>query len=74
MTLIVMQPVRGWNTLTVGDNKVFAQRGGMSNLSVVDDKVNFEVNLAAAEKGSLKIRASLLMFDKVVQGGERRER
>jgi hypothetical protein len=46
--------------LLVGDTPGFLEAGGIINLVIEDKKVRFEVNLAAAARGKLQIRSSLL--------------
>lgn len=46
--------------LTVGDVPGFLEAGGVMNFLLVDKKVRFEINLAAAARAKLVIRSSLL--------------
>jgi hypothetical protein len=46
--------------LTVGESERFAELDGMVNFIVVDEKVRFEVNLAAATNHGVKISAQLV--------------
>lgn len=52
--------------LTVGDMPEFAQRGGMINLVVDDNRVHFEVNVEAAERARLTPSSQLLRLAKIV--------
>lgn len=45
--------------LTVGESTVFADAGGAINFVLINDKVRFEINTAAAELAGLKISAQL---------------
>jgi hypothetical protein len=45
--------------LTVGESERFAAAGGIVRFTMLDDKVRFEINVAAAERGGLKISAQL---------------
>lgn len=54
--------------LTVGETQQFAQDGGMIGFCLEDNKVRFEINLAAAEHAKLKISARLLTLAKKVIG------
>lgn len=61
--------------LTVGDMPQFAQRGGMINLVVHEKRVQFEVNIAAAERAGLTPGSQLLRLAKIVaevKGGTER--
>lgn len=55
------------NTLTVGDNGQFIQRGGMINFVIENKEVHFEINPDAAERAGLKISSRLLGLAKVVR-------
>ncbi|MGC2403566.1 MAG: YfiR family protein [Acidobacteriaceae bacterium] len=48
------------SVLTVSDLPEFTQRGGMVQFLLVDDRVRFEVNLAAAKRGGLTLSSELL--------------
>jgi hypothetical protein len=55
--------------LTVGESEDFVQAGGMIGFFLEDNKVRFDINLDAAERGKLKISARLLLLAKIVVGG-----
>jgi hypothetical protein len=55
--------------LTVGESAPFLEMGGMINLVVEDDRIRFEVNLAAAEKGNVKLSSKLLGLARIVNSG-----
>lgn len=55
--------------LTVGESEDFVQAGGMIGFFLEDNKVRFDINLDAAERGKLKISARLLLLAKTVVGG-----
>ncbi len=55
-----------WHALTVGDTKGFIQSGGIINLVIIDGKIGFEINVAAAEKADLKISSKLLKLVKAL--------
>jgi hypothetical protein len=61
--------LNGSPVLTVGESSQFAQQGGMIGFLLEDNKVRFEINLDAAERGKLKISARLLALAKTVIGG-----
>lgn len=46
--------------LTVGEMQGFNQQGGIIQFVIEDNKVRFQINLAAADKAGLKISAQLL--------------
>ncbi len=56
--------------LTVGDIPGFSRDGGMVELFLQAGKVRFEVNLAAARQGRLKISSQLLKVARVVRSDE----
>ncbi len=54
------------NTLTVGDARDFAKRGGIIGLKIVDGKVRFDINLKTATLSNIEISSQLLkLADKV---------
>ncbi len=55
LTSIADKPI-----LTVSDAPKFVRSGGMIELLVIDNKIRFAINLAAAEKVGLKISSQLL--------------
>ncbi len=57
--------------LTVGEGDDFAAAGGMIGLLIEENKVRFDVNLDAAERGGLKISSKLLKLARNVR--ERRK-
>ena len=63
----ILKVIRSWNVLTVGDTKGFAESGVMINLISIENKVGFEINLAAAEHASLKISSKLLKLGKIIK-------
>ena len=46
--------------LTIGESAEFLEDGGIVNLRVIDQRVRFEVNAAAAEQAGLKLSSQLL--------------
>ena len=55
--------------LTVGDSADFLALGGMINFVLEQDRVRFEINLAAAERHHLKLSSKLLAVARVVNVG-----
>jgi hypothetical protein len=64
----IVEGLRGASVLTVGDSKGFTDQGGMINLVLENDRVQFEVSPAAAERAGLKISSKLLSVAKLVVG------
>jgi hypothetical protein len=56
----------GPGVLTIGETDRFTRAGGIINFAIVDSKVRFEINQAAAEKAGLKISAKLLGLSRPV--------
>lgn len=65
----ILDQLKGASTLTVSDIDGFARRGGMINLITVEDKVQFEINVDAAERAKLQISSHLLRLARIVSGG-----
>lgn len=51
---------RQLGVLTIGETQGFAAGGGMIQLVVVDDRIQFEINSAAADRAGLKLSSHLL--------------
>jgi hypothetical protein len=56
----IIQYVKKYNVLTVGDMPNVLETGGIINFLVKENKVHFEVNLIAAKQANLRIRSQLL--------------
>ena len=67
-TKLTLEGLRGASVLTVGDNKGFAELGGMINFVLENDRVQFEVNHKAAQQAGLKVSSKLLNLAKHVIG------
>jgi hypothetical protein len=52
--------------LTIGDTKGFGESGVMINFLTKENKVRFEINLAAARRAGLKISSKLLSLATIV--------
>jgi hypothetical protein len=57
---IVLERLHGSPALTIADSPGAARRGVALNLSVAEDKVAFEANLAAARSARLNLSSKLL--------------
>ena len=62
----IIEMLKDTNVLLVGDMEGFAQLGGIINFILVEKKVRFEINVAAAERAGLKISSKLLTLAKIV--------
>jgi hypothetical protein len=61
--------VKKYSILTVGELDGFMDNGGIINFVIVDNKIRFDINAAAAKESSLKIRSQLLrLANKIVKG------
>lgn len=63
-----LRAVRGLPVLTIGDAEGFADAGGMIGLVAADDRIQFEVNLEAVQRGGLRIQSQLLSLARGVKG------
>jgi len=63
----IFRIVKGLPILTIGETPGFAQRGGIINFVLEDDKVRFEVNVDAAKQADINISSRLLSLAKIVQ-------
>jgi YfiR/HmsC-like len=62
-----IQMLKGVPVLTIGETPGFAKSGGIINLILEDNKVRFEVNVAAAKEADLNISSRLLALARIVQ-------
>jgi hypothetical protein len=62
-----IQMLKGVPVLTIGETPGFARNGGIINLVLEDNKVRFEVNVAAAKEADLNISSRLLALARIVQ-------
>jgi hypothetical protein len=63
-----LRTLRGLPVLTIGDAEGFADAGGVIGLVAADERIQFEVNLEAAQHASLKINSQLLKLARAVKG------
>jgi len=59
--------LRATHVLLVGERPAFAHRGGTINFVLENNKIRFEVNQSAAQRGDLKISAKLLQLAQLVE-------
>lgn len=64
----ILESLKGASVLTVGETDGFAQRGGIINFVLEDNRVHFEINVEAAERARLKISSKLLSLAKIIKG------
>jgi hypothetical protein len=62
----ILHLLKNMPILTIGETPSFAQRGGIINFIVVDDKIRFEVNVDAAKQADISISSRLLALAKIV--------
>jgi hypothetical protein len=62
----ILKSVEGNSILTVADTQGFLEAGGIINLVMEENKVRFEINMAAAKKAKIQIRSQLLRLAKKV--------
>ena len=60
--------VKDHHVLTVGDTKGFLESGSIIEFIMVDRKVRFGINVAAAKEAELTIRSQLLrLAEKIIK-------
>jgi len=62
----ILRLVKNLPILTIGETPTFAERGGIINFIVINDKVRFEVNVEAAKQADISISSRLLALAKIV--------
>lgn len=63
----IVATVAGSGVLTVGETDRFAEAGGVIHFNMIGGKVRLIINLAAAERASLRISAKLLSLAHVIR-------
>ena len=58
--------IKGLPILTIGDTPGFAERGGIINFVLEDDKVRFHIDVDAAKQADINISSRLLALAKIV--------
>jgi hypothetical protein len=69
----ILPPLQGSSILTVGETEGFTQNGGVINFFVEGDKLRFEINMDAANRGKLRISSQLLSLSRIVVTARNRE-
>jgi len=64
---MALQAARNASVLTVSDNEGFIDSGGVIGLVYADNRIQFEVNLAAAQRAGLKIASQVLKIARLVK-------
>ena len=64
----LLKILQGRPVLTVSETPGFAERGGVINFVMADNKVRFEINPQTAAQQSLKVSSKLLQLAHVVDG------
>jgi hypothetical protein len=62
----LLEMLANTSVLTVGESDGFIHQGGMIRLSVENDRISFEINLATAERAGIKMSSKLLLLAKSV--------
>jgi hypothetical protein len=62
----IIDLLKDHSVLTVADMQGFLESGGIVNFVIEENKVGFEINIAAAKHAKLKIRSQLLRLAKRV--------
>ena len=62
-----LQSARNASVLTISDTDGFIDSGGVIGLVYADNRIQFEVNLGAAQRAGLKIASQVLKIARVVK-------
>jgi hypothetical protein len=65
---VIIAALKDDAVLSVGESDDFIKEGGMIGFCVDNNKVRFEINVAAADRAKLKISSRLLLLAKTVIG------
>jgi hypothetical protein len=63
----ILEILKGSSVLTISRMEGFAQKGGMINFYVNEERVRFEINPESAKNAGLKISSKLLKVSKVIR-------
>lgn len=63
----ILKKVENKNILTVSDMRGFAEKGGILQVYIASQKAKLKINLDAANKEDIKIKASLLRIAEVIK-------
>jgi hypothetical protein len=63
----ILKAVENTSILTVAESEGFLDANGMINLFVENDRLQFDINLAAAKKANLKLDSEMLKLAKTVK-------
>jgi hypothetical protein len=64
---VILAAIKNAGTLTVGEVETFTSLGGIVGFLIVENRIAFEINRAAAEEARLKLSAQLLSLAKTVR-------
>ncbi len=56
----IIQKLKETSILTISDIEGFCEHGGMINIVIIDDSIDFEVNLEAAQQSNINLSYKLL--------------
>ena len=62
----IINNLEGKHILTISHEDGFAKKGGIINFFIENERINFEINLKAANEAKLKISSRLLNLAKIV--------
>lgn len=65
---IILEKAKQLNALTISDQKGFAEKSGIVQISFVAQKVKLKINLDSAKDANLQINSSLLQIAEVIKG------
>jgi hypothetical protein len=68
----ILEQLGSSGVLTVGESSDFAASGGIIQFVQEGDRISFLINVDAARRAGLKIRAALLALARVVHDGPRK--
>jgi hypothetical protein len=63
----IVDSLKGSSVLTIGETKGFAERGGIINFTIEENKLHFEINLDAAKRTPLRISSKVLALARIVR-------
>lgn len=72
-TQVALDSLRGGSILTVGETSDFTRVGGIIRMVLAGSRVQFQINVDAAERAKLNISAKLLSLSQIVHDADKKD-
>ncbi|MGH7821749.1 MAG: YfiR family protein, partial [Candidatus Binatia bacterium] len=65
----ILSELESDSVLTVGDREGFADRGGMINFRLSENRIRLDINVEATRRAGLRVSSQLLKLARIVPAG-----